>query len=110
VQECNPLSLRADARLFVYELDAGRPAALERRVQIVDRKADVMDSRTALRHEASDRRRGIVRLKKLNKRLARAEPHYLRAVGIVEAHLFQAQYVAKKRETVGDCLNRDPDV
>ena len=60
MQECNPLSLRADARLFVDELNPCRPAALEHRVQVVDRKADVMNSWTALGHEARDRRPRII--------------------------------------------------
>ncbi|MEA2764368.1 MAG: hypothetical protein QOK07_772 [Gemmatimonadaceae bacterium] len=110
MQKCNPFSLGAYARCFVDELNAGSAAALERRVQIVDRKADVMDSRTALGHEARDWRGGIIGFQQLNKRVSRAESRYPGAVGTVEADLSQSQYVPKERETLGDCLDRDPDV
>ena len=62
MQERNPLSLCSNARLFVDELNAGCAAALECGVEVIDGKADVVDSRTALRHEARDRRGWIIRL------------------------------------------------
>ena len=110
MQEGNPLPLRADARLFVDELNARGATALERRVEVIYRKADVMDSGSALGHEARDRRGGIVRLQELHQRLARLEPDNPGAIGIVEAHLPQTQYVAKERKTFGDGPYRDPDV
>ena len=110
MQERNSFSLRADPRPFIDELNAGRATPIERRVEVIDRKADVMDARTTLRHEARDRRGGIVRLQELYQRLARVEPHYPGAIGIVEAHLPQTQYIAKEGKTFGDGPYRDPDV
>ena len=110
MQEGYPLSLRADARLFVDELNAGGATALQHRVQVVDRKANVMDSGPALRHESRDRRPRIVRLKKLDQSLAGAEARYPGAIGIVEANLAQAQHIAKKGKTLGERLYRDPNV
>lgn len=54
MQKRDPLSLCSDPRLLVDELYTGSAAALEHRVQVVDRKADVMDPGPSLRHEASD--------------------------------------------------------
>ena len=110
MKERNSFPLRANARAFVDELNSRRATALQRRVEVVNRKADVVDSRTALRHEAPDRRAGIIRLEQLDEGLARSEPDYFRAIGIVEADLFQTQYIAKKGKTLGDRLNGDSDV
>lgn len=110
MQERNSFSLRADPRPFIDELNAGRATPIERRVEVIDRKADVMDARTTLRHEARDRRPGIVRLQQLNKGLARAKAHYPRAIGIGQADLIQTQHIAKKGKALGDRLDRDPNV
>jgi hypothetical protein len=96
--------------MFVDELNARCATALQRRIEVVNRKADVVDSRTALRHEARDRRAGIIRLEQLDEGLTRPEPDYFGAIGIVEADLLQTQYIAKKGKTLGDRLNRDSDV
>ncbi len=66
MQKRDSLSLRTDSRVLVDELDAGSPATLQHRVEIVYGKADVMDASPALRHEARDGRGGIVRLQELH--------------------------------------------
>jgi len=63
VEECDPFSLRSDARLIVNELNAGLATAIERRVEVVDRKADMVDSGTPFPHEPRDRRIWVVCLK-----------------------------------------------
>jgi len=55
VEKRDPFSLGPDTGFLVDELDPRLPAALQHRVEIVDRKADVMDAGSALRHEARDR-------------------------------------------------------
>ena len=110
MQKRNALSLCANARLLVYEADSGPAAALQRRVEIVDGKADVMDAGPPLRHESRDRRGGVVRLKKLYQRLSGAEAHDGRPIGIVENNFCQSQHVPEKGEALGEGLNRDANM
>jgi hypothetical protein len=95
VEEGDAFSLRANPRLLVDELDSGTPATFQRVVEVVDRKADVMDARAALRHESPDGRIGLVRLEKLYQRLAGTEARDVRPVGIVEGDLCQSQHVTE---------------
>ncbi len=104
------LSLRANARLVIDDLDAGAPAALEHCVQVVDREADVMDARSAFGYKARDWRCRVSRLEKLNEWLAGAQANDARAVRIIEGNLAQTQYIPKKREALGESLDRDSNV
>lgn len=110
MQECDSLSLSANARLVIDDLDACPPAALEHGVQVVDRKADVMDAGSAFGHEARDRRRRVSGLEKLNEWLAGAQANDARAVRIIEGNLAQTQHIPKKREALGESLDRDSNV
>lgn len=110
MQEGDSFSLCSDARCLVDELNAGGAAAVQRRVQVVHRKANVMNPRSALRHEARDRRRGVVGLQQLDEGLTRAEPYDARSIGIVESHLSKTQNIAEKGEAVSEGLQSDPNV
>lgn len=110
MQKGDPFPLRPYARLFVDELNAGRPAPRQRRVQIVDGEADVMDSRTPFGHKARDRGIGIIGFEKLYQRLASAEPDYVRAVGIVQRNLRQPQHIPEEGKALGEGLDRDSNV
>lgn len=110
MQKRDPLSLRSNARLFVDQLHPRRAAARQHRVEIVDREADVMDSRSALRHEVSDGGSGVVSLQQLHQRLARAESHYGRAVGVIQRDLGQPQHIPEKWEALGEGLDRYSNV
>ena len=110
MQEGDSFSFGPDARFLVDELNTRGAALVERRVKVVDRKADVMNPRSPLRHEAGYRRRGVVGLQQLDKGLSRAEAHDARAVGIIESHLSQTQDIAEKGNGVSECLQSDPNV
>lgn len=110
MQKRDSLSLRANARLLVNEPDSGLAAALERGVEIVDGKADVMDAGPPLRHESRDRRGGIVRLEKLYQRLSGAQAHDARPIGIIESNFCQSQHVSEKGEALGEDLNRNANM
>ena len=110
MEEGNSFSLRSDARFLVDELNTCGAAPLECRVQVVDGKADVMDSGSALRHEAGDWRRGIVCLQQLDQGLSSAEPHNAGTVGIIEFHFAQTQNIAEKGKGVAEALQSDPNV
>ena len=110
MQEGNSFSLGSDARFLVDELNTRGAAPLECRVEVVDRKADVMNPGTTLRHKAGNRRRGVVGLQQLDEGLSRAEPHDARSVGIIEFHLSQTHYIAEKGKSVAEGLQGDPNV
>ena len=110
MQESNALSLRANARLLVDELNTGAAAALQRGVEIVYGKADVMNTRSTLRHEFRDRRVRVVRLEKLYQWLAGAQADYAGPVGVIQGYLGQSQHVPKKGEATFDSLDRDANM
>jgi len=110
VQERDSFSLGANARFFINELDACRATPLEHRVEVVDRKADVVDSRTPFRQVAPDRRRGVVGLQQLHQWLTGAKADYPRAVRIVELHFLETQHIPKERERLRERLYRDPNM
>ena len=110
MQKYDPLSLRPDARLLIDELNAGGSASLDRRFEVVDRKADVMDTRPALRQKARDRRGGIISLQQLHERLSGAQANYARAVSVIERDFPQPQYVPEKWKTLSEGLDRDSNV
>lgn len=110
MQKGDSFSLGSDARFLVDELNTRGAAAVECRVQVVHRKADVMNPRSALRYEARDWGCGIVRLQQLDERLPGAESHDARSVGIIEFHLSQTQNIAEKGKGVAEGLQSDPNV
>ena len=110
MQECDSFSLRSNPRFLVDKLNSRGAAAVESRVEIVHRKANVMNPRSALRHEARDRRRGIVGLQQLDEGLPGVEPHDARSIGIIEFHLSQTENITKKGKGVAEGLKSDPNV
>jgi hypothetical protein len=110
VQKYDPLSLGPDAWSFIDELNARGLASLDHCVEIVDRKADVMDTRSAFRQKARDRRGGIIGLQQLHEGLSGAEANYAGAVGVIERDFPQPQYVPEKWKNLGDGLYRDSNV
>lgn len=110
MQEGDPLALGADPRFVVDELQSGFSTPLERRVEIVDRKADMVNAGTALRDEARDRRIRVIRLQQLDQGLAGSETHDPRAIGVVERNLGQFQHFAEKRHARCEGLHSDSNV
>ena len=87
MKEGDALSLRADARRLVYELNPGAAATVQRRVEVVHGEADVVKARSPFRQEFPDWRGGVASLQKLYQRLARGESHDAGPVGIVQRNL-----------------------
>ena len=110
MQKHDPLSLGPDARLVIDEPYARGPAPLDHRVEVVDSKADVMYPWPAFGDEASYWRFGIVGLQQLHQRLSSAEARDVRAVGIIERNFGQSQHIPKKRQGLGEGLDRDSNV
>ena len=78
MDERDPLALGANARRLVDQAKPGRPAPVEGGIEIGDREADVVDSRTASGHELADGRGGITpkvaALQRALPKLYRAQP------------------------------------
>ena len=106
----DPLSLRADPRNVVNEPGPGRAAPLERCVEIVHSKADVMNRGASLRDEPSNRRVGLLRLEQLDYRPASVESDDPRAVGIGQIHLPQSEYLPVEGKNLGDRAYGNPDM
>jgi len=110
VQKRDTFSLCPNARRLVDDLHARGSAASQHVVQVVDRKADVMDSGPALRDEARDRGVRVVCLQELDEGLSGAETGYARAIGVVQGDLGQTQYVPEEGEALIEGLDRDSNV
>ena len=66
MEERDALSFRANARCLVDEPNAELAAAIERGVEVIDGKADVMDARAPLRNKFADWRLGRFGLEQLD--------------------------------------------
>ena len=110
MQKGDSLSLGPDPRLFVDELHARRPAAIQHRVEIIDRKANVMNTRSALRHEARDRGAWIAGLQQLDQRIPGLEAGYAGPIRVIECFLGQTQYIPEEWNAACEGLYGDPNV
>lgn len=100
MQKRDPFPLSAYPWRFIYQPKPGRPAPFHHLVQIVYRKADVVNSRSALVQKAGDRIVAGIGLQQLDKRLSGLEPGDSRTVGIVEFHLGHSKDVAIEIDAV----------
>lgn len=97
MEKSDPLPFGASSRRGVDESNAGDATALERRVEIVDSEADVMQPRPASFDKLRDGRVGRFRFEQLNERVAGEKPSDVSAVGIFQRRLLQAKDVAVER-------------
>src|SRR5512146_543544 len=110
MQERNALTLGSDPGRLVDQPQPMLPATGEGGVEIVDRKADVVDARAALGDEPGDWRIGGFRLEQLDERLAGREAYDARTVGIGQRDLGQPKHVAIERQTLGQRAHGNSDV
>lgn len=96
MEERNAFSFGADAWSFVDQLNAGLSAAFQSCIEVIDREADVMNPRTALRDKARDRGFVAFGFHELDQRLPRAQADDSRAIGVIERYLPEAENLAKE--------------
>lgn len=108
--ERDALALGAEPGVFVDEPETVCPASFERGVQVVDRKAHVVDAGPASGHESSDRRLGCLGLQQLDHGFARGEGRDASAVGAVYRNVGHAEYVAVERRARVQAGDRNADV
>ena len=110
MQERDAFSLRADARHFVDKLNSRLAAPRENAVEIIDRKADVVYSRSALLNESPDWRARVRGLQQLHQRLSGSKPSDAGAVRVVQRHLGETEHIAKKRYALPERPHCDADM
>src|SRR3954466_5226564 len=110
MEEGDPLSFGADSRLLIDELKPCLSAALERRVEVIDRKANVMNSRPPLCQVAADGRAFVLGLEELDERFSGAESRDPRAIRVIEIDRRKPQHLAKEWNAGRERLNSDADV
>ena len=110
MQEGDALAFGAQARSFVDQRDIRRSAARERRVEVVDGEADVMDAGSSLLEELRDRRSRVLRFEQFYECVAGREAGNAGAVAVVERRVGQAEHVAVEGDQCIDALHGDADV
>jgi hypothetical protein len=98
VEERDSLSLGTNARCFVDETNASGSATVERAIEIVDDKADVVDAGPPSFDESTDRRVGDARFEQLDERITGREAGDASSVRIVERDFVEPQDVAIEGE------------
>src|SRR5207247_11146896 len=110
MQERDAAAIGAAAGLLVDQTVAGRPAALERPVEIGHAVADVMDARSASSEELRHGALGVARLEQLDLNVAQREADDRSAIGGFGLPWLQAEDVPVKTQGVGDARHGDADV
>jgi hypothetical protein len=110
VEKRNAFPLGADSGRLVDQADAGGTAARERGVDVVDSEANVMDSWPPRVQKLGDRSARFPRFEELDERLAGRESDDGRAVGVIEWNDGESEYVAVKRNGVGERADGDADM
>lgn len=110
MNEGDSLALGARARDFVNQPCPRIPAAFQSRVQIVHRKADVMNRRATPGDKSADWRVRLCRLQQLDNRSPRIQSRYPRAVGVLQIDGRQPQDFPVERQNLGDGAHGNPDV
>src|ERR1044071_7184732 len=99
MNEGDAFAFSTEAGNVIDEFDAGRTAALQRGIEVIDGETDMMKTGTALGDEFADRRRGVARLQQLDERFAGTHGADVCAVGVVDGGGGRAGQVAITRKT-----------
>src|SRR5512140_287112 len=102
MKESDSFSLCPNARNVVDQPQPGHPAFLESTLEVVNREADVVNTRTSLRDEFPDR--GVVagRLEQLDERLTGGHCGDVSAVGISYLRHLHPQDLGEERHARSD--------
>lgn len=113
MEKGDSLSLRTHAWCSIDQTDSFLPAAGEGVVQILNGKADVMDTRTAALEKLRDRRVwgiGGERLEELDELRPRREAGNAGTVGIVERMLVETEKITIEGKQLVDRAHGDSNV
>lgn len=107
MQKSDPLAFCSDPGRFVDHPDSSRATSRHRSIEVIHRKTDVMDSRSAFGDEPGDGRVRGYGFQELDQRLAGNKADDARAVCVVKRCDRQAEYVAIKGQGIGQCRHGD---
>ena len=110
VQECNASSIGPGSRDIVNECHTGRTTLREGRVEVVDREAHMVDSRTALLDEARDWGIGMLGFQQFDEGITGCQATDPRAVTVAEGDLWETEHVAKERQGIAQGSNGEAEV
>ena len=102
--------LRAEPRRLVDQSKASVAATREGTVEIVDCEADVVDAWAAFGDELADGRVRVLGLEQLDERVTRGKAGDVRAVGVVERDVGEAEQIAVEGKDLVERTHGDPDV
>jgi thioredoxin 1 len=110
VEKRDTLPLGSDARSLVDETDLRFPTPVERRIQVIDHEANVVDPGAAALDEATDGRFWGNSFEELDERVSSGETDDVGAIGLVEGYFGQSEDVAIEGEGVAERTHGDTDV
>ena len=110
MQERDTFPLGAEPGRFIDQPNAGLATTLERTVEIVDRKADVMDARAAFGDELADGCVRMLGLEQLDEGVTGRKAGDVRTIGVVERHDGEAEQIAVEWKNVVERAHGDSDV
>jgi len=110
VDERDALAFGADTWCVVDQANAVCAAAVERRVEVVDGEADVVNAGSSFRDELGDRGIGGFRFEQLYERRSGHEAGDLCAIGIVEGNVDESEDVTVEGQALAQSANGDTDV
>jgi hypothetical protein len=110
MEEGNPLPLGSQPRCFIDQSNAGFPATLEHVVEVIHRKADVVDAGTAFRDKFTDG--GVIRmpLEEFDKRFPAGHTGNAGSISVVEGYDGHLEHISQERQQIIEGTHGDPDV
>lgn len=102
MEKSDPLAFGAHSWRRIDESNARGATALERRVEIVDGEADVMEPRAAFLDKLRNRRIGRFRFEQFNERVASEKSGDVSAVRIFQRRLWEAKDIAVERQALAE--------
>ena len=110
MEKRDAFAFRSHARGVVDESDSGGPAPVERSIEVVDCKADVMDARPAPGDELPDRRIVGAGFEQFHQRFTGGQACNGGTVGVVEWNVGQSQDITVEGQHVVEGTYSDADV
>lgn len=98
MEKRDALSFGSQARCFIDKAESGVAAALQSAVEVVHRKADMVNAGTALGDVLADRRIFGLRFEQFHQRFSGGQPRNGGTVGVVQRNLGHAKDIAVKRK------------
>lgn len=110
MEKRDTLSFRSHPWSVINKADAAGPTSVQRRLQVLDNEADVVDARATALHEPSHGRVRRGGFEELDERITGGETDDGRAVGVVEWHLGESEDIAVKGQGIAERAHSDANM